>query len=330
LGDVAALCLTPSASPVGRVVVAHGAGNDALFPLLDIFRALVGGGFEVFAFDLDGHGWESTTCFSADAVRTAIPAALEQARAGRPPLPIFLLGHSLGGALVLSALGASVDGVEAAVVLSAPVSVEFSLRSSAAELWRFFRRETWTQRAGYGLWGVVPAVGLLKRRAYPLRLAAEAAGSFGYVRTIQNLLADLDIARAARRIRIPVLLVYGGHDALVPPAQGDTLADAIPRAELVRLPHASHYGVPVARETPRIVAGWLAARVAELSDAEDVDRPASPGSVATDEASPRHTSPEPMDGVLPRRLAVESVSPEAGSCERVAVDAGRVETMGAR
>jgi pimeloyl-ACP methyl ester carboxylesterase len=320
----------PSTPAIGRVVVAHGAGNDVLFPLLDIFRALVGRGFEVFAFDLDGHGWESTTRFSADAVRTAIPAALEQARAGRPPLPIFLLGHSLGGALVLSALGASVDGVEAAVLLSAPVSVGFSLRSSLAELWRFFRTETWAQRSGYGLWGVVPAVGWLKRRAYPLRLAAEAAGSFGYVRTIQNLLADLDVAAAARRIRIPGLLVYGGHDALVPPAQGDTLADAIPRAELVRLPHASHYGVPVARETPRIVVDWLAARVAKLSDAENVDRPASPNSVADDEASPRHTSPEPIDGVLSGRRAVESASPEVGSCEQAAVDARRVETTGAR
>ena len=119
-GEVEAWRLSPR-EPRARVVAAHGAGNDALYPQLALFEALVRRGVEVFAFDIDGHGAGSTTLFSPDTVPSAIAAAVAQAERGRPALPLHLLGHSFGGSLVLHALAeGAVAHAASAVVVSAP------------------------------------------------------------------------------------------------------------------------------------------------------------------------------------------------------------------
>src|SRR5690242_3579398 len=70
-GEVEAWRITPGEA-FGRVVAAHGAGNDALYPQLALFKALVERGMEVFSFDVDGHGAASTTVFSPETVPDAV------------------------------------------------------------------------------------------------------------------------------------------------------------------------------------------------------------------------------------------------------------------
>jgi alpha-beta hydrolase superfamily lysophospholipase len=256
-GEVSAYRLVPR-DPSARAVVVHGAGNDALYPQAALFRALVSRGVEVFSFDVDGHGAESTTVFSGDAVRGAISAAVAEAERGGEDLPLHLIGHSLGGSLVLDALVTRfVPHAASAIVLSSPVSVHLDLRVALAELRGFFRRATLGQRVHYGLWGMVPAVGPLKRRAYPIRGAAEAGRSFAYVAAVQRLLREMDLARSAEEIGVPVLLVYGGADRLVPPEQGRRLAERIPSAEFVEVSGASHWSTVFAPETLAQTVDWI-------------------------------------------------------------------------
>lgn len=264
-GEAAAFRFLPAGAARGRVVAAHGAANDALFPLVVLYRALVEAGFEVFAFDLDGNGWESTTRFSAQGVRSAVGAAVRAATEGRAEMPLYLLGHSLGGALVLDALARGQVAPERTVLLSAPLEVSTTLRTVLGELRGFFRRGTLGQCAYYGAWGVVPALGPLKRRAYPLR-AEVGTATFGYVGAVRSLLREMDLRRAAARVRPPVLLVYGEADFLVPPEQGEELARLLPAAELLRVPGGSHYGLPFAPGAVRRVVEWLGnASVSERS-----------------------------------------------------------------
>lgn len=259
-GEVAAFHFFPAGAARGRVVAAHGACDDALFPLVALYRALVERGFEVFAFDLDGNGWESTTRFSAGAVRSAVSAAVREAVRGRPELPLHLLGHSLGGALVLDTLArGEADAAESAVVVSAPLRVRVTLRTVLGELRGFFRRGTLTQWPYYGAWGAVPAVGPLKRRAFPFR-AEVGTADFAYVDAYDALLAGMELARGAEWVRVPVLLVYGERDFLAPGEQAEALARALPRAELVRVPGASHYTVPFTPAAVEYVARWLETR----------------------------------------------------------------------
>ena len=261
-GEVRALRLAPAAPPRARVVVAHGAGNDAVYPLLELFRALLDAGCELFSFDVDGHGCGSTTVFAADTVRTAVAAAAEEAERGRPALPLHLLGHSLGGSLVLDALASgSLERAAAAAVVSAPLDVRIGARTVAGELRGFFRRATLGQRAHYGWWGLVPAFGPVKRAAYPFRRTDADGRAWSYVEAVRRLLAEMELERRVPAVRTPTLLVYSAADRIVPLAQGRRLAAAMERAGTLRaLAAPSHYGLPFDPEAVASIVGWIDGR----------------------------------------------------------------------
>jgi alpha-beta hydrolase superfamily lysophospholipase len=261
-GEVEAWRLVPP-RPRARVVAAHGAGNDALYPQVALFKALVSRSVEVFSFDIDGHGAASTTVFAPDVVPSALAAAVDEAERGRPALPLHLLGHSFGGSLVLHALATeAVPHALGGIAISAPITIDLTARVAVSELLGFFRAATLGQREHYGVWGTVPAVGPLKRRAYPIRGAAQAGAPFAYVAAIRALLARLDLDRVAGEIRVPVLLAYGAADRLVPLAQGRRLAERIPHAELVEVPGATHWSTCFAAPAVERAAEWIGAHAA--------------------------------------------------------------------
>jgi pimeloyl-ACP methyl ester carboxylesterase len=279
-GEVEAWRLTPRA-PRARVVAAHGAGNDALYPQLALFEALVRRGVEVFALDVDGHGAGSTTVFSPEVVPSAIAAAVAEAERGRPALPLHLVGHSFGGSLVLHALAeGSVAHAASGVAISAPTSISLGAGTALGELRGFLRPATLSQRRHYGLWGMVPAVGPLKRRAYPIRGAAQSGAPFAYVAAIRSLLARLDLDRAAEKVRVPVLLVYGAADRLVPPTQGRRLAELIPSSELLEVPGATHWSTGFAAPAIARVVACIESHGGAIirSPSTDVAAP-SPGAI---------------------------------------------------
>jgi alpha-beta hydrolase superfamily lysophospholipase len=260
-GEACAVRLLPRTPARMRVLVAHGAGNDAVFPLLELFGALLDAGCEVFSFDVDGHGCGSTTVFAPDTVRTAVGAAADAAEQGRPPLPLHVVGHSLGGSLVLDALaGGALDGrVVSAAVVSAPTDVRLGARTVVGELRGFFRRATLAQRRHYGWWGLVPAFGPVKRAAYPFRRTDADGRAWSYVDAVRRLLAEMRLGERVASITVPTLLVYSHADTIAPHAQGEALATRMKGAgrNLRSLRTATHYGVPFDAETVAAVVGWI-------------------------------------------------------------------------
>jgi 3-oxoadipate enol-lactonase len=61
-------------------------------------------------------------------------------------------------------------------------------------------------------------------------------------------------------IRAPTLVVHGTDDLLIPPANGERLADAIPGAELSLWPGAAHLYFTDVPQIDRFVARWLSER----------------------------------------------------------------------
>jgi len=61
----------------------------------------------------------------------------------------------------------------------------------------------------------------------------------GYMAQLQAILAWESYSRIAQ-ITAPTLVIHGTSDALVPPGNGELIAQRIPGAKLVRLNHASH------------------------------------------------------------------------------------------
>ncbi|HEX6041941.1 alpha/beta hydrolase [Longimicrobium sp.] len=262
-GEACAVRLLPPGPPRARVLVAHGAGNDAVFPLLELFRALLRAQCEVFSFDVDGHGCGSTTVFAPDSVRTALAAAADVAERGGPALPLHLVGHSLGGSLLLDALAdGSLDRAASAVVLSAPVDLRLGARTVLGELGGFFSRAVLAQREHYGWWGLVPAFGPVKRAAYPFRRTDGDGRAWSYVSAVQALLGEMRLDDRVGSITVPTLLIYSRADWLVPHTEGERLAARMPAARLLSLAGATHYSVPFAPEAVDATVRWMDAHPA--------------------------------------------------------------------
>jgi alpha-beta hydrolase superfamily lysophospholipase len=232
-GQTTAYRLMPAA-PRGVLVLVHGTGNDALFALPGLIKEALARGLEVFAFDLDGHGRGSTTVMRRDAITSAVPAALEHARARRD-LPLHLWGISLGGSLALHALGpGGGEGVSSAVIVSAPIRLEVTIRAALAELRWSGVRAAWRERSHATLWEMIPAFGPFKRSLYPVRLPRDGS-TFGYIAEVSALIESLRLVERAPSVQAPVLLLYGARDRIVTLAQGEELVAHLPRARLLQV-----------------------------------------------------------------------------------------------
>jgi alpha-beta hydrolase superfamily lysophospholipase len=257
-GDVLGFRLTPRQRSRGIVLAVHGAGNDALFALVGLFKRLLPLGFEIFTFDLDGHGRFSTTRFSVEAIRGSVLDAAERARAGREHIPLHGVGVSLGGAILLSQLP-DLDPAPASVtLLVAPLRIRFSWGAVLGELGRATVRTLWRERQHYGLTGLIPSFGPFKRSVYPLRFAARAGGgSFSYIDALNRALDALDLPTSARRTRSPVLLIYGGRDRVVPAEQGHALYRLLNRSEILVLERETHLSTPLAPIAVERLLDWI-------------------------------------------------------------------------
>jgi pimeloyl-ACP methyl ester carboxylesterase len=254
-GEVRAVRIRPAGRPRARVLVTHGAGNDALFGFVALFKVLLEADFEVFSFDMDGHGRESTTTLSAGAVRGAVPAAVTQA--GDDGVQLHAVGVSFGGSVLLRALADLPGRFASAVLMATPLRIRFSAAAVARELgarsWAALLRE----RGHYGATGLVPSFGPIKRGAYPLRLASPPTGAFGYVGALNEMLDGLALEDAAARVDVPVRLFYGGRDAIVAPDDGRRLHARLPRSELRVLERETHLTTPLAAEAVAETVAWL-------------------------------------------------------------------------
>jgi pimeloyl-ACP methyl ester carboxylesterase len=165
---------------------------------------------------------------------------------------------SLGGSVLLRALPAVQAQVRSAILIGAPLQIVLSPRSILGEIGASTIALLWREREHYGLTGLIPSFGPFKRDTYPLRLGRKApAGAFGYVAVLNQALAEMELEKAAAAARVPVLLVYGTSDRVVPIEQGEELARTMPDAELFRLSGGTHLSTPLESATLERLISWI-------------------------------------------------------------------------
>jgi alpha-beta hydrolase superfamily lysophospholipase len=249
---------SPPIEPVGSVLLVHGGGNDALFALTGLIGDLAARGLEVFSFDVDGHGRGSSTVLSAAPARECVAAALEAWRERPAGVPLHAIGISLGGSILLHSLPGLGGAITSATLMCAPLRIQLSGDAIRRELGLPLLATVWRERHRYGLTGLIPSFGPFRRGAYPLRMAdAPGPGPFGYVEVLNRILDGLELERAARDTRVPVLLVYGGRDLLVPADQGRRLHELMAASELLVLERETHLSTPLAPPATERLFAWI-------------------------------------------------------------------------
>jgi lysophospholipase len=252
----------PRTEPVGVVVIMHGL-KDHSSRYGELAERLVAEGFAVHAFDLRGHGHSEgvrVDIESFDDYTTDLDTFLDRVRAVERDKPLFVFGHSMGGAIVTlhqlqkptpirglllsgAALKVDLPGVKVAgtkfIAAIQPDAGVFNL-----EIEKFSRDPK-----------VVEACRndpLVFQDGAPARTAKYLLGA---IDTIQERMGELDA---------PLLVMHGGADEITPP-QGsrDLVARAKSPDKTLKIYDGLYHDLVHEPEKDRVmtdIVAWVKAR----------------------------------------------------------------------
>ena len=175
-------------------------------------------GIATYAYDQRGFGgapnrgyWPGTATMVAD-----LRAAARTIKARHPDVPLWLVGDSMGGAVVMVAFAERPMQQVAGAVLAAPAVWGRSFMSPVEKgvLWLLARTIPWYPLTGQGL-GRMPSdnIPMLRRLSRDRKVIHETR-----VDAVEGLvdLMDEALADASRLDGPPVLMLYGLNDQIVP------------------------------------------------------------------------------------------------------------------
>ncbi len=249
------------AEPVGEIVMVHGleGGGDAGYIRTLAYHALQHG--------LVAHRFHMRTCGNtAHLCQTLYHAGLtgdllsflRQLRPERPDLPIFLVGFSLGGNVVLKLAGElaekASEWIAGVCSLSAPIDLvactkRIAQKDNALYERRFLKR----MRERLLATGRYTADELAKPRSLWEIDDAITAPSFGFG-TAENYYQTQSANRFLSEIRVPALLITAQDDTFIPfRCYKHPAIQHNPCLKLIAPEHGGHLGF-LAREAPRFWA----------------------------------------------------------------------------
>ena len=229
--------------PIAVIVALHGMSDySQAFDLPGPWWAAHG--ISVYAYDQRGFGaaanpglWAGTSAMGAD-----LADMVDALHAKFPRIPVYALGESMGGAVVLTALGSPnpprVDGailVAPAVWSRADMPLPYRI-----VLWVGARLVPGMHVSGEGLHILATDnIPVLRRLARdPLyQHSARVDQVYGLV----NLMDEARRAPARMKEHAPILFLYGGNDQVIPAAPTEAAARELDgRTTIVRYPEGYH------------------------------------------------------------------------------------------
>jgi acylglycerol lipase len=180
--------------------------------------ALGSAGFAVHAVDYRGHGRSEGGRVHVDTVDDYVEdvrAAMEEVGRRNPGLPLFLLGHSQGGLIVLKLALEDPTGLAGLVVTSPFLAVHPSSRPSAVvRAMASLMQRVWPSlplmtRIDVSVLSRDPAVG----EAYARDPLVSHKASAAWLKAVTQ--AQRDVRAAAASLSVPALVMAAGSDRLV-------------------------------------------------------------------------------------------------------------------
>jgi pimeloyl-ACP methyl ester carboxylesterase len=231
----------PEPPPTGGrapLVCVHGAGMSSVVWMDVVRRIAAGGSRRIIAPDLPGHGqsdrWHET--LSIDGYREAVGTVCARLRVARA----VLMGHSMGAAIALRCALAWPERVSALVLVGGGGALRVD-REVLALL-----DASLPQRAGEFVDRMPDSLAALsfspetpeelRRRWQAVLLAAPREVVLDDFRACDGF----DVMAQLPLLRLPVLLIGGGDDLLVPPRLLEESCRRIPGAQLHLIARAGH------------------------------------------------------------------------------------------
>jgi len=231
------------------VVVLHSTGCEKYTPLLNLYRRLTLEGYSVFAFDLDGHGRDSTHVFQTshlldDGVKKMMEEALDHLAKYFAWENLYIVGQSLGGCLGIeySSLLDAKYKPEKLVCIGTPITISLNKVSVLKELTSVGQWSVLKALGTYGLSGTIPALKTFRRSVFPMRYINESADGTSHIYDVVDLINGLNLAQKCKDIEIPTLWVQGGLDTIAQSRPG------IPRLKRLNLPRECHFSLLFAEQ----------------------------------------------------------------------------------
>ena len=206
----------PAGPPQAIILALHGF-NDYANAFDAPGRYWSAHGIATFAYDQRGFGatkyagvWPPQNALIGD-----MRAALGVLRGTYPGLPVYLLGTSMGGAIILSAVGEEQPDADGLILVAPAVWARSTMNPFyRALLWLGAHLMPSTELTGRGL-GVVASDNremILGLQADPLVIKSTRIDSmWGLVNLMDSALA------ASKALKAPALILYGAKDELIAP-----------------------------------------------------------------------------------------------------------------
>jgi alpha-beta hydrolase superfamily lysophospholipase len=198
-------------------------------------------GYSVYAFDLRGHGrspGKRGELRAFDELREDVRAFLDLVREAEPGRPVFLMGHSMGGLIVLDYVLHDPSGL-AGVVASGPLLCPPGVSPFLL----------WLCKVLTPVWPNLITESGLDATA----LSRDAAVGEAYVKDplvhgkgspclINQLMGAVDWTHAhAATLALPCLIVHGGADRLCDPQASRAFFDNVTFADKERIEYEGYY-----------------------------------------------------------------------------------------
>jgi acylglycerol lipase len=220
----------------------HGYGDAGELTFEAAARYWADRGITVYAYDQRGFGanpsrkqWPGAEALVSDAIN--VTATLRKRHAS---VPLVIVGHSMGGGVVLAAAaqGLQADGlVLAGPAITGGDALSLVYRTAAWGLAFTAPDKRWT---GDGIVEILPSDNIDAMRLAALDPRPISAPSS---RELYGLVRVMDLAAAAApQVQIPTLTLMGAHDVILDPALVQSVHNTIPgAARFIYYPDGWHW-----------------------------------------------------------------------------------------
>jgi len=219
----------PDTTPRGVVLALHGF-NDYSQAFDEFGSWMAKHGIATLAYDQRGFGASDQTGIWAghEVLADDARGAIEAIGQTYPGLPVYGLGESMGGAVLMTAQDTSPLDVDGLILVAPAVWGRVTIPAyQTATLWVFAHTMPWLSLSGQGI-KRNPSDNVEMLRALgrdPLVIKnTRIDAMWGIVNLMDDALA------AARKIDAPMLLLFGAHDDIVPPEASRRMIEALPDA----------------------------------------------------------------------------------------------------